>query len=123
MVDSPAEPERLNYYMISGSIMFTVGDISQLENVQPSTVNVNAIVRKNDQNFAARDLAKAQQNLHKSFVMKLPNPEMINVHDIVIMNISYLGYMSEEEFQAPPEGMKLESETITTASNNPALEA
>lgn len=115
-------PEKKHYFLISGSIMFTVGDIENLENVQPSNIFVNAIVRHDDEKFPARKLAKAQQNLHKSFIMKLPEPELANIHDIVILSVSYLGKMTEEEFQAAPEEPKLPTEEQST-STNAALEA
>ena len=114
--------EKKHYFLISGSIMFTVGDIQEMESIQPSSIFVNAIVRHDDENFPARKLAKAQQNLHKSFVMKLPEPELANVHDIVILSVSHLGEMTEKEFQATPEELKLPTEEQPT-STNAALEA
>ena len=114
--------EKKHYFLISGSIMFTVGDIKDLENIQPSNIFVNAIVRHDDENFPARKLAKAQQNLHKSFVMKLPEPELANIHDIIILSVSYLGEMTEEEFQATPEEPKLPTDE-KAPSTNAALEA
>jgi hypothetical protein len=114
--------EKKHYFLISGSIMFTVGDIKNLENIQPSSIFVNAIVRHDDKNFPAQKLAKAQQNLHKSFVMKLPEPELANIHDIIILSVSHLGEMTEEEFQATPEGLKLPTEE-KALSINAALEA
>ncbi len=114
--------EKKHYFLISGSIMFTVGDIEKLENIQPNNVFVNAIVRHDDKNFPARKLAKAQQNLHKSFVMKLPEPELANIHDIIILSVSYLGEMTEEEFQAAPEELKLPTGE-QPASTNAVLEA
>ena len=114
-------PQTKHYFLISGSIMFTVGDIEKLENIQPSNIFVNAIVRHDDQNFPARKLAKAQQNLPKSFVMKLPEPELANIHDIIILSVSYLGEMTEEEFQAAPEEPKLPTEKHPISTNT-ALE-
>lgn len=114
--------EKKHYFLISGSIMFTVGDIEKSENVQFNNVFVNAIVRHDDKNFPARKLAKAQQNLHKSFVIKLPEPELANIQDIVILSVSYLGEMTEEEFQVAPEELKLPTEKQPT-STNAVLEA
>jgi hypothetical protein len=113
--------QKKHYFLISGSIMFTVGDINNLENIQPSNIFVNAIVRHDDTRFPAQKLAKAQQNLHKSFIMKLPEPELANIHDIVILSVSYLGEMAEEEFQAALEEPKLPTEE-KTSNNSPALE-
>lgn len=86
--------------------MFTIGE-GEEESI--SSIPANAIVRHDKQLFPANKLAKAQQNLHKSVMMKMPEEAkpLINVRDIVIQNVSYLGEMTEEEFQAPPEGMAL----------------
>ncbi len=114
--------DKKHYFMISGSIMFTVGKPEEVENLMPHNVFVNAIVRHENTNFPVAKLAKAQQNLHKSFVMKLPQPEITNVHDIVIMSVSYLGEMTEEEFQAPPEEPTLETNPEPSTKNS-VLEA
>lgn len=91
---------KQHYFMISGSIMFTAGEPTEAS--VPSSVLANAIVRHDSMDFGVAKLGKAQQNLHKSFTMKLPEPELVHVHDIVIIAVSYLGWMTEEEFQAPP---------------------
>jgi hypothetical protein len=113
--------KKNHYFLISGSIMFTVGDINNLDSIQPTNIFVNAVVRHDDKNFPARKLAKAQQNLHKSFIMKLPEPELANIHDIVVLSVSYIGEMTEEEFQAQPQEPKLPTEE-KPSSINPALE-
>lgn len=99
--------KKNHVFLIAGLVMFTIGD--DPETSQISSIPVNAIVRHDDTNFPAAKLAKAQQNLHKSMLLKMPQEAhaAITVHDVVITNVSYLGHMTEEEFQAPPEGMAL----------------
>lgn len=98
--------DKKHVFLIAGLVMFTVGDG---EDVQISSIPTNAIVRHDDVLFPAAKLAKAQQNLHKSMMLKMPEEihGSLVVRDIVLTNVSYLGYMSEEEFQAPPEGFVL----------------
>lgn len=103
---------RQHYFLIAGSLFFTIAkDDGTL--VADSTI-ANAIVRHDSQSFPVHKLQKAQQNLHKGFVMKLPDEakQTMSFHDIVITNVSYLGFMSEEEFQFQPE--------ITPAPETPA---
>ena len=99
--------DKKHFFLISGLVMFTIGD--DPETAQISSIPTNAIVRHDNQNFAAAKLAKGQQNLHKSMLMKMPTEAhaALTVRDIVVTNVSYLGHMTEEEFQAPPEGMAL----------------
>lgn len=93
---------RNHYFLIAGIILFS----SNADGVEANigSAPANAMVRHDDQNFPVHKLAKAQQNLHKSFVMKMPEEAraMLDVHDIVITNVSYLGHMTEDEFQYQP---------------------
>jgi len=104
-----AEAVKFHFYLIAGTVGFTIANPENPdpESVQLSSLPVNAIVRHTEPVFPAAKLAKAQQNLHKSLLLKLPPEihEMLMVQDIIISNVSHLGLMTEEEFQAPPEGM------------------
>lgn len=99
--------DKKHYFLISGLVMFSFPNPERPNEPNISTMPVNAIVRHDDTNFPAAKLAKAQQNLHKSMMTKMPEEAraVINVHDIVVQSVSHLGFMTEEEFQAPPEGM------------------
>ncbi len=90
--------EKHHYYLISGTIMFTFGEITE-ETIPQSTLS-NAIVRFDNNYFPAHKLGKAQQNLVKTFIDKVPEPEHIKIHDIIIQTICNIGCMTEEEFQA-----------------------
>jgi hypothetical protein len=94
--------DKAHYFLIAGVILFAHVDPANPD-AEPNmgSAPVNALVRHDSQNFPVRKLAKAQQNLHKSFVTKLPEEAhaTLGVHDIVITNVSYLGEMTEEEFQ------------------------
>lgn len=90
-----------HFFMIAGVIMFAQSNPdAPEEDPQMGSVPVNAMVRHDDKNFPVRKLAKAQANLHKSFVTKLPAEAMatLQIHDIVLTSVSYLGHMTEEEF-------------------------
>ncbi|WP_290870392.1 hypothetical protein [Aquabacterium sp.] len=98
-----SKSETHHFYLIAGMVMFSVG---KDEDGQISSVPTNAVVRHTDgTKFPAAKLAKAQQNLHKTLIMKMPEEAkpLITVRDIIITNVSYLGEMTEEEFQAPAD--------------------
>lgn len=112
--------DKKHYFLISGLVMFSFPNPERPDEPNISTMPTNAIVRHDDTNFPAAKLAKAQQNLHKSMMTKMPEEARaaINVHDIVVQSVCHLGYMTEEEFQAPPEGM-----AQVEVSSAPELEA
>lgn len=93
-------PQRLHYFMIAGTVLYSV---KTPEGEVPQSVPANAIVRHTDMAFPVYKISKAQQNLIKAFSMKLPDDakENIALGDVVVTNISYLGHMTEEEFQQP----------------------
>lgn len=93
---------KAHYFLIAGVILFAQIDPENPEgDPQIGSAPVNALVRHDATTFPVRKLAKAQQNLHKSFVTKLPVEAhaTLAIHDIVVTNVSYLGEMTEEEFQ------------------------
>ena len=92
-------PEANHYFLISGIILFRTTQPGQDPVI--GSAPGNAVVRHDSQNFGARKLAKAQQNLHHVFIAKLPEDMagLCDVFDIIITNICFLGEMSEEEFQ------------------------
>lgn len=99
--------DKKHFFLISGMVMFTIGE--DPDTAQISSIPTNALVRHDDTNFPAAKLAKAQQNLHKSMLMKMPEEAraLITVRDVVVQSVSHLGHMTEEEFQAAPEGTVL----------------
>jgi hypothetical protein len=94
-------PVSHHYFLIAGVVMFTSAGETAAEDATLGSAPANAIVRHDSTNFPVRKLAKAQLNLHTSFMQKIPAEALpsITVHDIVITNISNIGFMTEEEFQ------------------------
>jgi hypothetical protein len=94
-------PASHHYFLIAGVVMFTSAEDGNPENATLGSAPANAIVRHDDTSFPVRKLAKAQLNIHTSFMQKIPAEALpsITVHDIVITNITNIGFMTEEEFQ------------------------
>jgi hypothetical protein len=90
-----------HYFLIAGVVMFTSAPEDVSESPTLGSAPANAIVRHDDISFPVRKLAKAQLNLHTSFMQKIPAEALpgITIHDIVITNITHIGFMTEEEFQ------------------------
>ena len=95
---------KQHFFMIAGTIGINFqNEVDGVKQDNPSTVPANAIVRHDDTNFPAHRLGRAQQNLAKAFLIKVPEEAKPNLSivDIVVTNVSYLGHMTEEEFHAP----------------------
>jgi hypothetical protein len=102
---------KQHYHLVSGVVMFkdleTEGAVGEIK--------LNTTLRSGSQSVPARQIGKAQQSLQMLMFQKLGTElEVVDVH---IVAISYLGHMTEEQFMAPPEGMKVQ-ETIQTPALN-----
>lgn len=89
-----------HYFMVTGEIVFSP---ENEENVH--AIRMNAIITGESKELPVRALGKAQQALQVQFYQRMDTTK-VNVRDVVLMNFSYLGYMTKEEFEKPPEGMK-----------------
>lgn len=94
-----------HHYIISAYVVFHPnGNEEQMGNVM-----VNAMVRLDNMQFSERALAKAQtaaqMNFHQTVPAEKPDVPHV-VIGVTLMAISYLGFMSNEEFYAVPEGVK-----------------
>ena len=92
--------EKVHYYLITGEIIFS----DEENNV--SGIRVNGVIALPEQKLAARYLGKAQQILQVNFMQKMGEIK-ITITDVILMNFTYLGHMSQEEFHQPPKGTKL----------------
>jgi hypothetical protein len=94
-------------FLVAGEIIF-----NQADSDVTHSVRLNAMIAHTDVNLPARLIGKAQQTLQMLLFKRMGESAeaadiampKITVHDVVILNISNLGWMSEEEFNAPPEG-------------------
>ena len=59
---------------------------------------LNGVIYLKDKQVTTKGLAKAQQVLQLNFFRHNP-PDTVTVRDVIISNISYLGYMSKEIFE------------------------
>lgn len=90
------------YHLIAGEVVF-----NNPETQDTGVVRLNAIVQTKDGKFGTRQLGQAQQSLQMLFFKNIGDEKLI-VLDVVILSVSVLGYMTEEEFQSPPEGMVMQ---------------
>ncbi len=93
-----------HYFLIAGIVAYSLPN-GKKDPVLGS-IPTNAVVRHDRKEFQARKLGNAQMNLQKTFLMKMPDDVAPSIHDVIITNVSYLGEMTEEDFQELSPEMK-----------------
>lgn len=90
--------QKLHHHLITGKIVFSLPDQEDVH-----LLELNAVVASPSKNIPVGLIGKAQQTLQLQFFQRMENPEL-QVRDVIISNLCYLGEMTEAEFHAPPEG-------------------
>ena len=91
------ETEQFHYYLITGEIFFSPNqDKKPTDDIYSN--RLNGVIYLKDKQVTTKGLAKAQQVLQLNFFRHNP-PDTVTVRDVVISNISYLGYMDKESFE------------------------
>lgn len=104
---------ELNHYtLITGQVIFT---LEKEDNI--NAAHINGIIVTKDTKFTVKDLGKCQQILQLNFHKKL-GEVAVNVVDVVIMGMTPLGHMTEEEFHALPEETKQQEMPLGPEDNN-----
>lgn len=99
------DPERQEYILITGEIIFHGKEDPTL-----NVMRLNTVVTTKDPRISVAHIGRAQQGLQMEFHRRMQQPEL-EVKDVIILNIVRLGHFTHEEFNAPPEGMKLQERT------------
>ena len=110
--------EQKHHFLIAGNVVFV-----NKEAGQPGSVPLNGVLISDTSNLPARSLGKAQQVLQLNFFKNSGvDAKEVQVVDVVLLSLTYLGCFSEAEFNQPPAGMTLqqastELDTALTAAN------
>ena len=99
--------QKKHHHLVCAEITFSVPN--EKENL--STVKVNGVLLTKKKGIAMIDIGKAQQVAQQTFANSLGGRE-INLLDVVIIAISYLGEFTETEWKATPPGLQLVKEEI-----------
>lgn len=85
-----------HFYLCSANVTFMP------EEGAVSHATLSTAIAADEPRVTVRELARAQQGVQISLFGKLG--QEVQVLDVVIMSVSYLGEMTEEEFQCNAEG-------------------
>ncbi len=94
---------KKHHYLIAGELTFTPpgapeGTINTIKN--------NGVLMTNAKHIMMRDLGRAQQVLQLNLHHSIGEAGTV-IHNVVILNLTYLGYFTQEEWKTPPEGLKV----------------
>lgn len=89
--------KRKHYYLVAGELVL------QQDDDTPAQARLNTVTATDYQRFATADIAKAQQALQMLFHRRMgEHAGTVKVIDVVLLSVSYLGHMTEAEFQKMP---------------------
>lgn len=111
MTDQINQPETNFYHLVAGEVIFRDPDTEQ-----SGVVRLNVMIVTPDGNVAVRHIGGAQQSLQLRFFERVENPKL-QVIDVVIIGISSLGEMTNEEFHREPPGQVLQEVAVETPAN------
>ena len=97
--------ELHHYYMFAGNLAFVDSEGNA------AVSNASVVVPTTDQRVTARDMARASQGLQMNLFQRIN--QQVQVIDLNIMSVSYLGHMTEEEFNAGADIPSTDSEEAT----------
>ena len=97
--------QKLHHHLIIGRIVFSPKDSEEV-----ACLDLNAVISHDKPTIPVALLGKTQQTLQLQFFNRMKNPEL-EVRDVIILGLSYLGEMTAEEFQAPPDGMTMQEKS------------
>ena len=97
--------DKLHHHLIVGEIIFKEEGSEAI-----ASLRVNGVLMDPKQEVPVRLLGKAQQILQMNFYQRM-GEQRVTVLDVILMNVVYLGHMTQEEFHQPPEGTKLQQKS------------
>lgn len=98
---------KKHHHLITGLIHFVNNDSKDI-----GSTPMNGVLVSNTKDIPMASLGKAQQILQLHFHRKSGNDGNITVVDVVLLQFTYLGEFTEEEFKAVPEGVSLQEARV-----------
>lgn len=101
-----ANDKRQHHTLITAEIVFR-HKADEAGNVH--AIRANGVMASTSKEITAFLIGKAQQIVQMNFHTRMQGEAAeVEILDVVIINLSYLGLMTTEEFKAVPEGAKLQ---------------
>ena len=99
---------RKHHFLVCGTVLYHSVGSNPSQN-QVGAIPENAVFLTDDAAIRVRGIAQAQRAVFAQFTKRAEQSgERLEVDNIVITMLHYLGYFSETEFNEPPAGQKLQ---------------
>lgn len=85
-----------HYFLIAGNVVYKIDGGSSDQNPM-GILTLNGLITSNVQTLGVADLNEAQKVLQHHFRIKTEDPSL-EIVDVIILNVVYLGFQSENEF-------------------------
>lgn len=108
--------KRLYFFMCTGQVAFYPGNLIDSQELDPSQVQMlvsNTVLFTEDGTIKVKDIGNVQQSLQMNVINRFQGQEPPAFLDVVILNISPLGHMTQQEFEA---GSQMEAARLEQAA-------
>lgn len=99
----PTAVDKTFYVLVAGELLFQ----QSKDDDTLYSCRKNTLIRSTHEHITAHQLGRAQQAMQLALFEQLKNPNL-QIKDVVIMSLCPLGWMTEDEFKATPDGVKLQ---------------
>lgn len=127
MKQTPNAAGRKFHFMVAAELVFTLP--AGEGEVAINTARVNSVVTHDKDTVPTHLLGQAQKAVQMQLFKRLGDEAAkVTVVDVVIINLMNLGYMTDAEFNAVPEGKKLQEvakaglRVVKSGANDEALD-
>lgn len=108
--------QRKHYYLVHGAIVF-----AHQEQEQVGSIDMNGLLLTDNKNIALHELNNSQRILQHNFFNRMP-ADKVEIQDVVIKNLTWLGHYTDDEFKNIPEGVSMQVREAAEQAATPASE-
>lgn len=88
--------EKKHFFLVAGNVVYKLQD--ETKEVNPmGIITLNGVITADSQVLGVNAMSQAQQVLQHHFRLKTED-NTLEIADVIILNIIYLGFQSKEEF-------------------------
>jgi hypothetical protein len=98
-----SDGQRKHFFMCTGQVAFTMQNLTAGDAIDPAQVQhhvSNTVLFTNDGTIKVKDIANVQQSFQMNVLKRFEGQAPPAFLDCIVLNISPLGHMTQEEFEA-----------------------
>lgn len=108
--------QRKHYYLVHGAIVF-----AHVEQEQVGSIDMNGLLLADEKKIALHELNNSQRILQHNFFQRMP-AEKVEIQDVVLKNLTWLGHYTDDEFKNIPEGVTMQMREAAEQAATPTSE-